>query len=309
MGLLDEVAALKNKGFSEQQIINKLQESGNSPKEIKDALGRAQIKNAVSSQDNKTQELEASIMTQDPQKQKTKKQNKQTQQQKPYPGEGELQPPAPISKIKKENYMPSTQEINQGQQTQEIGNTEQNYQESGQAQQAQQESPQQTQDYQGYEEYASQIPSPNQEYYPQEQYDTGYGYDYASMTDTDTMIEIAEQVFTEKMKKTLKQVDELTEFKTLAESKIENISDRLKRIESQIDNLQITILEKIGSYGRGIDTVKKEMKMVEDSFEKVMSGLSAEKTHKKSKKTTKRKSKSKKSHSKSKKKKSKKSKK
>lgn len=309
MGLLDEVAALKNKGFSEQQIINKLQESGNSPKEIKDALGRAQIKNAVSSQDNKTQELEASIMTQDPQKQKTKKQNKQTQQQKPYPGEGELQPPAPISKIKKENYMPSTQEINQGQQTQEIGNTEQNYQESGQAQQAQQESPQQTQDYQGYEEYASQIPSPNQEYYPQEQYNTGYGYDYASMTDTDTMIEIAEQVFTEKMKKTLKQVDELTEFKTLAESKIENISDRLKRIESQIDNLQITILEKIGSYGRGIDTVKKEMKMVEDSFEKVMSGLSAEKTHKKSKKTTKRKSKSKKSHSKSKKKKSKKSKK
>ena len=67
-----------------------------------------------------------------------------------------------------------------------------------------------------------------------------------------------------------KQIEELNEFKTLGQTKIETISERLKRIETTIDKLQISILNKIGSYGTNIDNIKKEMSMMQDSFGKVV---------------------------------------
>lgn len=115
------------------------------------------------------------------------------------------------------------------------------------------------------ETYAQQEYAQPQEYYQQDQ----YGYSPGGI-DSDTIIEIAEQVFSEKMKKVQKQVDDLNEFKTLAQTKIENMTDRLKRIETIIDKLQISILEKIGSYGENIDNIKKEMSMMQDSFGKVV---------------------------------------
>ena len=87
------------------------------------------------------------------------------------------------------------------------------------------------------------------------------------------MIEIAEQVFAEKMRKMQKQLEDLNEFKTLAETKLTNTTNRLKRIESTIDKLQIAILEKVGSYGRGLDSIKKEMSMMQDSFSKTLPAL------------------------------------
>jgi len=47
----------------------------------------------------------------------------------------------------------------------------------------------------------------------------------------------------------------------------------LKRIETSIDRLQSAILEKVGSYGRGLDSVKKEMGMMQDSFGKMVGVL------------------------------------
>jgi DNA-binding transcriptional MerR regulator len=125
------------------------------------------------------------------------------------------------------------------------------------------------------QEYSSQ-----EEYYPQGEY-----YDeYASSTGgTDTMIEIAEQVFAEKMQKAKKDLQELNEFKTLSETKIENMDERLKRIEKHLDKLQIEILGKVGSYGENLENIKKEMSMMEDSFGKVLKEKSSS-TKKKSKK-------------------------
>ena len=48
------------------------------------------------------------------------------------------------------------------------------------------------------------------------------------------------------------------------------MSNRLARLEASIDKLQIAILEKVGSYGRGLDSVKKEVEMVQDSFSKIV---------------------------------------
>ncbi len=133
------------------------------------------------------------------------------------------------------------------------------------------------------------MPPQQQEYLqPQEEVYQQGSYNYPSGIDSDTIIEIAEQVFSEKTKKIQKQVEDLNEFKTLAQTKIENIADRLKRIETTIDKLQIAILEKIGSYGENINSIKKEMSMMQDSFGKVIN--QAVKGHKTSKtKTSKKK--------------------
>ncbi len=123
---------------------------------------------------------------------------------------------------------------------------------------------------------AQPIQPMQQEYAPQQeayQQDPYIDYSPSGGIDTESMIEVAEQVFSEKIKKIEKQLNALNEFKTLSQTKIENISERLKKIESTIDRLQIAILEKIGSYGRNIESIKKEMSMMQDSFGKVINPL------------------------------------
>ena len=77
-----------------------------------------------------------------------------------------------------------------------------------------------------------------------------------------------------------RHLEDLNEFKTLTQSKVENISERLKRIETSIDRLQAEILEKVGSYGRGFDSIQKEMSMMQDSFGKVVGNLADRAEHK-----------------------------
>ncbi len=109
-----------------------------------------------------------------------------------------------------------------------------------------------------------------EEYYPQEGYSADYG---ARGVGTDTIIEVAEQVFEEKIKNIGKQLESLKEFSTLAGAKLGNFEERIKKIETIIDNLQIKILEKVGSYGQGLESIKKEMSMMQDSFTKMVPEL------------------------------------
>ena len=125
----------------------------------------------------------------------------------------------------------------------------------------------QTQNYSRFQSpYSQQEESYNEEYYPQETY-SEEGYSESSI---DNMIEIAEQVFSDKMKKVQNQIKELLEFKAIHDSKVQNLSDRLKRIEKMFDRMQISIINKIGNYGKNLETLKKEVEMVEDSFSKVL---------------------------------------
>lgn len=119
------------------------------------------------------------------------------------------------------------------------------------------------------QESYEQEPAQQEEYYPQEGYEQGYAGQGAGF-DSGTIMEIAEQVFSEKTKKIKTQIEELNEFKTLTKTKVENIDERLKKIESMIDKLQITILEKVGSYGQNLGEIKKEMSMMQDSFGKMI---------------------------------------
>ncbi|MFC1710544.1 hypothetical protein ACFLZJ_00060 [Nanoarchaeota archaeon] len=156
-----------------------------------------------------------------------------------------------------------------------------------------------TQELPEFETYGSESQEPPavQEFYPQP-----YGeYEMNAESEimgTDTMIEMAEQVFTEKTKKMQNQLSELNEFKTLTQTKLDNLSSRLKRMETSFDQLQLAILDRVGAYGKSLQSTKKEMAMMEDSFRKMVNPIAnrptrKHTTRKKTRKPIKRKSKKK----------------
>jgi len=106
--------------------------------------------------------------------------------------------------------------------------------------------------------------APQGEYYEEGAYAPAQGG-----LNSDTMIELANQVFAEKMKKPEKLLSELNEFKELSKVKLDHMEDRLKRIEKIIDTLQIKILEKVGSYGSDLRKTKKEVAMIEETIGKI----------------------------------------
>ena len=137
-----------------------------------------------------------------------------------------------------------------------------------------------TKDIENYKE--NYVPETQEQAYTPEQYEGEQYQGYANTggyENTDTIIEIAEQVFNEQIRKIEKKLDSLSEFATLAQTKLTNNNERIKRIESVMDKLQIAILEKIGSYGKNIESTKKEMEMMQDSFSKILPELA--KKHKK----------------------------
>ena len=141
------------------------------------------------------------------------------------------------------------------------------------------------------QEYSENTPIPNQEqqqryqeYYPQEATYTGEYAQNTMASDADTIIEISEQVFLEKSKTMQKQIEKMEEFKTITAARVENINERLRKIENLIDRLQLAILDKVGSYNSTLEGIKKEMSMIEDSFGKFAKGHSATLRENKSKK-------------------------
>lgn len=132
----------------------------------------------------------------------------------------------------------------------------------------------------GNQNYDYPQQSSQEEYYPQQGYENydyntqgGYGSPSSAMTSTDTMVEIAEQVFSEKIENMTKKVEDIEEFKTLAQTRLEHLMDRVRRIENLMDKLQAAILEKIGSYGNNLESIKKEMSMMQNSFSKTLNPL------------------------------------
>ena len=115
-------------------------------------------------------------------------------------------------------------------------------------------------------------PQPQEEYAPPQEVYQQEAYDYApeGEQNSDMMIEISEQVFSEKIKKVERQIDKINNTQTVLQTQTEHSTEKLKRIESIMDKLQIAILEKIGSYGKNLESIKKEMTMIEDSFTKIV---------------------------------------
>src|SRR3989344_8450360 len=106
---------------------------------------------------------------------------------------------------------------------------------------------------------------PEQYQYPQQAGQGGY--------ETETMSELAEQIVAEKISDTNKKLSSLSEFRKIAEAKLEDAEQRLRKIESLIESLQMSILSKIGSYGKNLDDIKTEMQAMQNTFSKTLNPL------------------------------------
>ena len=69
------------------------------------------------------------------------------------------------------------------------------------------------------------------------------------------------------------QIRDLIQINSLMKSKIENFDERLKKIESVIDEIQISVIKKIGSFGQNISDLKNEMIEMSNNFSKVLNPL------------------------------------
>ena len=244
MALTDRVTELKKQGLPDAEIETRLRNEGVSPMEISDAMNQSKIKEAVSGEEKvSTKGMVPSIM------------GNQDEEEEAQEGEDEEAPykPSPAPKQKRNSYEDYSSQQNYSDPQQNYTSSGKNYPDPY----AQYYQNSQNSEPEYYEE------NPGETQYADESYqDSGYG-------SSDTMIEVAEQVFSEKVKKIEDDLRTLKEFKTLSSPKLDDVDERLRRIEKNFDKLQLAILDKVGSFGRSIESVKKEIEMVEDSVEKM----------------------------------------
>ena len=305
MGVLDEVIQMKSQGMDEEEIINELSDKGISPMEIDDALNQSQIKDAIADiQGENTENIEdeeynenegnyeippiqSPISSVSPLKQK----QNYKQQSRSSPGKSSYSPYLPMSQETNEESQNITEEYNP--------ESDINYPPQPYSYSEMQQIPSQIQTFPVQRAFPQQSPQPQENseeiYYPQQpqenyppQEDSGYGQYYAPQENygydanqnygnegynTDSIIEISEQIVDSKLIEIVDKLNELNESKILIQSQVENIESRLKKIESIIDRLQASILEKVGSYGENLFSIRKEMAMMQDSFSKVINPL------------------------------------
>ncbi len=125
----------------------------------------------------------------------------------------------------------------------------------------QQNSPQQAQYPPTYQEEQA---NPQYQEYPQ--YESYQPYGAAA----DTISEIAEQIFSEKISPIKNKLDSILDIKTLTETKINYLDERLKRIEKIIDRLELSILQKVGEYTNNVEDIKNEVIETQKSFKSLL---------------------------------------
>jgi hypothetical protein len=89
----------------------------------------------------------------------------------------------------------------------------------------------------------------------------------------DTISEIAEQVVSEKLSTIRKDMESIIDIKTTMGTKLSLLDERLKRIESIIDRLNLSIMQKVGDYMTNIDDIKKELIETQKSFKAINPSL------------------------------------
>lgn len=123
---------------------------------------------------------------------------------------------------------------------------------------------------------------PTSDYQPQDNYyqETPQAYSqqdyYAPQTgqiDTETISEIAEQVVTEKLNEYKNKIGDIASFRNTIQDKVDDIDDRLKRIENTIDKLQQAIVGKIGEFGETSAMIHKDLDNLHGTVAKLMNPL------------------------------------
>jgi len=247
MALIETINSLKQQGYADIDIIGILQDQGISPREINEAMAQSKIKQAVSEPASSFAQEENEGMTSDMQPSII---NPRNEQQQGYEQQQYEQPQTPYPEIP----IPSP---SQSQNT------------------SQQLIPAYSQEYQGQGEYQEGYGYPPESYGGEYGQEMGYGDgqypQYAP--DTSIITEIASQLISEKFTKTEKALTELAEFKSLLNSKVERVDERLKKIESIIDHLQMSLIRRSAEQEQNIEDIKSEIKLTQSSFGKIINPL------------------------------------
>ena len=297
MATIDEVKQMQSQGVSEENIVSTLREKGVPYREISESISQSRITEAVEQPQTNPQAASPMEQTAPPMEQmqppmeQTAPPMEQTappmeQMQPPITQETQMgQPPQnqlPPQKPMEESIMPPPMAPTAQAPPENFGNQPPAQGKiAGMQQSIIQTAPS------AVEEYIPPAPGfegESQEEYGgpyQDEYDGyGYGQEQPEMS-SEIISEISEQVVAEKISNVRRNMEVLKDFKTTAESKIESVDQRIKKIEKIIDTLQTTILRKVGDYVTDVSDLKSELIETQKTFKKLG----------KKEKTTKRKSK------------------
>lgn len=89
---------------------------------------------------------------------------------------------------------------------------------------------------------------------------------YQDVMSSDVITEISEQVVTERLSALQDKIEKIIDMRTVVEANMNNLNDRLKRMEQIVDQMQVSILKKVGDYMSDISDVKKELEETQKSF-------------------------------------------
>jgi hypothetical protein len=268
MVVLEQITQMKRQGVPTAQIIQNLKEQGISPKAINEALSQSEIKSEINKNPQDTladpfgnqQNISAGGMPNqagmNPSTQgalpsrggaQNINDNSQMQHSLEIPSQDQMQPQSnPPAQMQPQN--PPAQ-------------MQQPFDQQSQFQQPQNPQPQEQ-----YQEYA---PEGYQEYAPEE-YAEYPEYQAPQAVDIETMNDIASQIIEEKIKQMKKEVSLFTRFKKEFEEKAKNFEVRLTKLENTIEDLQLAIIKKVGSYGEEIKNLSNNMKATQESFSKML---------------------------------------
>jgi len=115
------------------------------------------------------------------------------------------------------------------------------------------------------QDYYSQTPQA----YPQDQ---NYPYQQ-EYTSTETISEIAEQVVLEKFADFEEKMSDLGTFKDLIESRVDDLNERLKRIEQSIQTLNSAVIGKVGEVAQNNALIHKDLDNLHGTVSKLMNPL------------------------------------
>jgi len=152
------------------------------------------------------------------------------------------------------------------QQNQQVMTVPQQSAETGMQNQTAEMAQQYPETYPGYNQQYSQ------EYAPQESYQGQESY-YSQVIDRETVRDISRQEAEEIVKKIRSEVESLTKIKTDMNFEIQNMDNRLTRIESVIQDLQSAIIHKMGEYGESIQGISQDLQATQEAFSKMVNPL------------------------------------
>lgn len=271
MGAVEEIRQMKSLGREESEIFGALQKRGYTPEELTNAFAQTRIKEAIVESDNNTNSQNDLNLAFSKEESNNLPDNTQTMPENMQDMSPSLLTKETDSSEISANISPYPSPVGQTSQYPENQYPETPYQPSYASQ-----------DYFPQYEQAEYPSYPNEMSYPQypqqEQFPA-----YQLTISPDTITEIAEQIISEKISPIDKKIDKGLQFKNEAETKLENLSERIERIEKILDKLQLSILDKVGQYATDVSDIKNEIQETQKTFSSLIAQHNQDSRKKKSK--------------------------